>query len=113
MTGITIESKVKTDFDMARKYFSVLFAANDIKLTASELDLITFCSIKGTFSTPPIREEFIKQFNVHKNTVYNMLAKLQKQNILVKDENKKIRVNPQILTDFQKPIILQIKLRYE
>lgn len=109
----TIEKKVEDKFQVARKYYAFLFDLNGIKLNKSELDLVAFCAIHGTFSTPPVREQFIKEFKVHKNTVYNILSKLQKKKILTKDRDKKIRVNPSILIDFSKPIVLQVKLWYE
>lgn len=110
MTGVKIEKKLKSKFDIARKYYSFLFDINDIRLNKSQLDLVAYCSLHGTFSTPPVREEFIKKFKVHKNTVYNILAFLQKKGILIKDKDKKIRVNPQITLDFNKPLVLQVKL---
>lgn len=113
MAGLKIEKKYKTTFDIARKYYAFLFDLNEIKLNKSEIDLVTYCSLNGTFSTPPVRQEFIRIFEVHKNTVYNILAKLQKKGILIKDKDKKIRVNPRIVVDFNQPLLLQVKLSLE
>jgi len=99
---VEIKGKGVDSFDLARKYYSILFQVNNIPVTAKELDLIAFSAIHGTISTPPIREEFSKRFGIPKASIYNMSSKLQKLNIFVKASDNKIRVNPKIQLDFSK-----------
>jgi len=106
-----IIQKYDTDFEIARKYYVILFALNNLKITHKELDLVAYCAVHGTISTPPVRNEFMRIFNVPKNSVYNMISELKKLNILFKDKDNKIRINPQILPDFnKKELILAIKI---
>lgn len=115
-----IHKKYKGDFELAKKYYQILFILNDfyndkgkkVSITESELNLIAFSSIKGTISTPPVREEFIKEFNVPIGSVYNMSAKLQKLGIFVK-EDEKIRIHPSINHNFQNNVALVIKMEHE
>lgn len=97
-------------FEMAKKYYCILFELNNIKISKSELDLIAYSSIHGTISTPPVRDEFMKDFDVSIEYFYNIISKLKKLNILIKDKDKKVRINPAILPDFSKNIVLAIKL---
>lgn len=97
-------------FEIARKYYSIVFDLGNIKVTTSELDLIAFSAVNGTISTPPVRDEFIKEFKVPKGSVYNMVSKLQKMKIFVKDTDNKVRVNKQILPDFNNELLLTITI---
>lgn len=99
-----------TPFEVARKYYSILFELNDIKLSGSELDLLSYSAVHGAISTLPIRDRFIKEFNVSIDSIYNIISKLKKLNILFKDKDKKIRINPAIVVDFSKDLVLAIKL---
>lgn len=88
-----------------------MFGLNNLHVTNNELNLVAFSAVMGTISTPPIRKQFCEEFDVSAGSVYNMVAKLQKGSILVKDKDNKIRVNPTILPDFTKPdVLLVIKL---
>lgn len=109
-----IQKSYNTSFDIARCYYSVLFGINDVHVTKNELNLVAFSAVMGTISTPPIRKQFCNEFNVPTGSVYNMVARLQKLNILNKDKENKIRVNPSILPDFSNPnILLVIKMERE
>lgn len=106
-----LHKKISDKFEIARKYYNIVFDMNDIHITAKELDLVAFSATNGTMSTPPIREEYIKRFKVSKASMYNMIARLQKIKILMKDKEGKIRVNSQIHPDFnQKEFLIAIKI---
>lgn len=98
-----IKKEYKSNFDFAKTYYSIIFELNQIKVTPSEINLIAYSSVYGTLSTPPVRDEFMTQFNIPKGSFYNMIARLQKNKLLVKQSGK-IRVNPAIQLDFTKPI---------
>jgi len=88
----------------------MLFSINGMHLSPTELDLVAFSAVNGTLSTPPLRGEFLEKFNLSENYLNTILPKLRKQGLLVKDDNKKMRVNPKILIDFKEDIRLEIKL---
>lgn len=106
-----IHKEYKSTFEVARRYYKIIFELNNLHITPKELDLVAFSAINGTISTPPVREQFIKEFNIPIGSIYNMSAKLQKSGVLVKDKDDKIRVHPSILPDFtQGDLMLVIKL---
>lgn len=107
-----IEKKFETDFEVAKRYYTIILGLNDIHITKSEINLIAFSAVHGTISTPPIKEQFCKEFDVPTGSIYNMISKLRKLNILVKDREKKIRVNPVIRPDFSKrsDLVLIVKI---
>lgn len=95
--------------DMAKRYYSILSAINDLKLTERELQLVAFTAIRGNISYSTNREEFCKMYNSSSPTINNIISKLKKKGILVKDASK-IKVNPHILLDFKNDIVLETKL---
>lgn len=107
MTIPTIEKKLKDDVEVAIIYYSTLFKVNSISLSDIEINLIAFSAVRGTLSSPPIREEFIRRFNSSKGTVYNVSSKLKRQGLLIKEKGK-LRVNPSLQMDFKKPLLLKL-----
>jgi len=108
-----ISQECSSEFDCAKRYYSMLFAIKGWHLSPKELDLISFSAVHGTLSTPPLRDEFLQTFNVKENYLNMILPKLRKQGFLVKGEDKKLRVNPKILhpsLSFKEDILLIIKL---
>lgn len=107
-----IQKKYKTDLEIAQKYYSIIFYLNNIHVTKTELNLVAYVAIHGTISTPSVRESFQKEYDLPINSVYNIVAKLQRNKLLIKDKDNKIRVNPQILPDFSKEeVLLAIKIQ--
>jgi Fe2+ or Zn2+ uptake regulation protein len=103
--------KVEDDYYMAEKYYSIISTINDLKLTQREIQLISFIAVKGNISYSNVKDEFCKRFDSSSATIYNMISKLKKINVLVKD-NSKLKVNPIILIDFKKNIKLEIDLQH-
>lgn len=102
----------KADHDaylVAERYYSVLSAINDLHLTKREIQLIAFTAIKGNISYANIREEFCEKYGSSGATINNIISKLKKMGVLVKDGTK-VKVNPVILLDFTKPLTLEVKL---
>jgi hypothetical protein len=56
-----------------------------------------------------VREEFCKTYNSTSPSINNIISKLKKVGIFIK-ENGKVKVNPIIVIDFTKDITLEIKL---
>ena len=96
-------------FQLAEKYYSLLSAINNLKLTQREIQLVAFTAIKGNISYANIRQEFCDKYDTTSPTINNIISKLKKIAILVKDGTK-VKVNPVILLDFEKDITLEIKL---
>jgi hypothetical protein len=104
-----LKKKESNSLDIAYTYYSILSSINRIKLTEREIQLIAFAAIKGNISSFTYKEEFCKLYNSSAPTINNMVSKLKKLGILIKESNK-VKVNPKILLDFDKNIILQVNL---
>ena len=98
-------------FLLGEKYYSLLSAVNNLHLTQREIQLIAFTAIKGNISYANIRKEFCEKHGTTSPTINNIISKLKKMGILVKDGTK-VKVNPVILLDFTKDITLEIQLAH-
>jgi hypothetical protein len=103
--------KVEDDYAMAEKYYSLLSTVNDLKLTTREVQLVAFTAIRGNISYSSIREDFCKRHNSTSPTINNIISKLKKVGVLVKDGSK-IKVNPVINLNFANNITLEIKIEH-
>jgi DNA-binding MarR family transcriptional regulator len=102
--------KVENDqFLLSERYYSILSAVNDLGLTKREIQLVAFTAVKGNISYANIREEFCEKHGTTSPTINNIISKLKKIGILIKDGTK-VKVNPIIVLDFNKNITLEIKL---
>jgi len=104
-----LKKDVQTDMQLAEKYYSILSAINNLHLTEREIQLISFTAIKGNITYANVREEFCKTYNSTSPSINNIISKLKKIGIFIK-ENGKVKVNPIIVIDFKKDITLEIKL---
>ena len=98
-------------FQLAEKYYSILSAINNLHLTPREIQLVAFTAIKGNISYANIRQEFCEMYKTTGPTINNIISKLKKINVLVKDGTK-VKVNPVIILPFDKDITLEIKLTH-
>ena len=98
-----------SDMELAQKYYSVLSAINNLGLTEREIQLISFTAIKGNITYANVREEFCKTYNSTSPSINNIISKLKKVGIFIK-ENGKVKVNPIIVVDFRNDLTLEIKL---
>jgi biotin operon repressor len=114
-SGIILVQKLKKKendvFSLAERYYKILSAVNDLFLTEREIQLIAFTAVKGNISYANIREEFCKKHNTSSATINNIISKLKKIGVLIKDGTK-VKVNPVIILDFNKSISLEIKLTH-
>lgn len=110
-TSITQKLKNKSEdkYLLAEKYYSILSAINNLKLTQREVQLIAFTAIRGNISYANIRKEFCEKYDSTSPTINNIISKLKKLGIFIKDGTK-VKVNPVIILPFDKDITLEIKL---
>lgn len=106
-----IDKSYETKFELVKSYYTMVCLLNKIKATPLEIKLLAFSALRGTISSPPIRDEFTRQFKAPKASIYNLVSQLQRKHLMVKGDDNKVRVNPMILPDFtQSTLILNIKL---
>jgi hypothetical protein len=112
METTTVQKLAKGTRDslhLAQQYYGIISALNNLNLTERELQLVAYTAVKGSISFARVREEFCITYNSSFPTVNNMVSKLKKSFVLIK-QGKQIVVNPRIALDFSKPLILQITL---
>jgi hypothetical protein len=95
--------------NLAERYYAVLSALNNLKLTEREIQLVSFMAIKGSISFANVREEFCRKYSTSSPTINNMISKLKKLHILTKAGGK-IKVTPIILLNFNTDVKLEISL---
>lgn len=109
-----LERSVEDKFELAKRYYKIIFLVNNLPVTDTEASLVAYSSIYGTISTPKIRKDIVDKMGIAKESIYNISSKLQKLGILIKDSDNKVRVNPNIMPGFDDgQLILAIKLYYD
>ena len=108
----SLKKVIDTDIQLAEKYYSILFTINNLHLTEREIQLIAFTAIKGNITYANVREEFCKTYNSTSPTINNIVSKLKRLGIFIK-ENGKVKINPKICIDFKKDLMLNIKIVHE
>lgn len=103
--------KIEDNYAMAEKYYSVLSTINNLKLTNREIQLVAFTAIRGNISYSSIREDFCKKYNSTSPTINNIISKLKRIGVFVKDGSK-IKVNPVIILNFSNDVTLEIKMEH-
>lgn len=97
---------------IAEKYYSVLSTINSLKLTQREVQLVAFTAVRGSMSYANVRKDFCEKYSTTTPTINNIISKLKKLGLLMKIEGK-IKVNPVIALNFEKNILLEVKLFHE
>jgi hypothetical protein len=103
--------KIEDNYAMAEKYYSVLSTINNLKLTTREIQLVAFTAIRGNISYSSIREDFCNKYNSTSPTINNIISKLKRIGVFVKDGSK-IKVNPVIILNFSNDVTLEIKMEH-
>jgi hypothetical protein len=104
-----IKRNVDSEYELAEKYYSILSDINRLKLTEREIQLVAYTAVKGNITYANVREEFCKKYNTTSPTINNIISKLKKLKIFIKEDGK-VKVNPAIVVDFKKDVVLQIQL---
>lgn len=106
-----MKKQEETQYSLAERYYTILSAVNGLNLTTREIQLVAFTAIKGNISYANIRQEFCESYKTTGPTINNIISKLKKIGVLVKDGTK-VKVNPVIILDFAKDVVLEIKLTH-
>ena len=105
------KKSLNNEYSLAEKYYSFLSVMNSLPLTEREIQLVAFTAIKGNISNANVRTEFINTHSSSSPTINNMISKLKKLNIFIK-ENGKVKVNPVIVLDFKNNLNINISLEH-
>jgi hypothetical protein len=108
----TLQKGFEDSYLIAEKYYKVIAVINDLNLTTREIQLIAFTAIRGNITYGNVRLDFCDKFNTTSATIGNMVCKLSKMRVFIK-ENGMVKVNPKIVLDFTQEIKLEINLVHE
>lgn len=106
-----LKKDVESDIALAEKYYSFLSVLNNLNLAPREIQLLAFTAVKGNMTYGNVRIEFCEKYDTTIATVGNMICKLRKMKILIKEKGM-VKVNPLIVLNFNNDIVLQIKLSH-
>ena len=98
-------------YQLAERYYEILSSLNSLDLTKREIQLVAYAAIHGNISYTHIKKDFCDKYKTSVQTIYNIVSKLMKLKVVVKD-NGKIKVNPLIALKFDDTIKLEITLIY-
>lgn len=107
-----LRKSISEEIVLAERYYSILSVINNFKLTQREIQLLAFTAIRGNMTYANVREDFCKKHNTTSPTINNIISKLKKMGLLIKDQGK-IKVNPKILLDFEDNLVLEISFNHE
>lgn len=99
----------KDAFLSAQRYYLILSAINNLRLTEREIQLVAFTAVRGNISYSNNRKEFCEMYKSSPPTINNIISKLKRMGVFVKDGTK-VKVNPVISLDFEKDVVLEIKI---
>lgn len=102
---------VETPLEMAEKYFTVISVLNHLKLARREVQLLAFTAVRGNIASETSKRDYVEHYNSSLATVGNIMTKLGKIKLLVK-EDKIISVNKALMLDFDEDIVLGITLQH-
>lgn len=109
---VTLQKLRKEEADsykLAERYYTLLSAVNDLRLTQREIQLIAFTAIRGNISYANIRKDFCDSYGTTNPSINNIISRLKKMGVLVKDGSK-VKVNGMITLAFENDIILEVKI---
>ena len=112
MRNIVLQKLRKEEEDdvlLAERYYTILSAVNNIGLTQREIQLIAFTAVRGNSSYANIRKDFCEKHKTSNASINNIISRLKRIGILVKDGSK-VKVSPRILLNFEKDVTLELKL---
>ncbi len=85
--------------EIANLYFSFISILNKLDLSDKEISLLSHISIVGNISSVNSVKGFMENFQVSRNYLYNIISRLSKKKLLIK-ESGKFKINSEIALDF-------------
>lgn len=108
-----IQKNYQDIYEIYYRYYRVLFELNDLHVPKSEMQLLSFIAAHDNISNTTTRRNFLKRWKATEYTLANNVSNLRKKNYLVKEEDKKVRLHPQLRIGSHPEINLEIKLKID
>lgn len=103
--------RFEDNYALAQMYYSLISTLNNLSLTERETQLVAYTAIRGNMTFVNVRDEFCRRYNTSNGTINNIISRMKKIGVMIKEDGK-IKVVPSIILDFNKDLILQIKLKH-
>lgn len=107
MTVQKLKPRITSEFEVAKRYYSVVSALNTLKLTDMELNILAFIATRGSISNTNMKKTFCELFKSTENSINNRIGELLKRGILQKQEGK-VRIIQSIALSFKEPVVIKI-----
>lgn len=104
-----LHKKLDTPIEKAIHYYSILSVLGNWRLSDRECQLLAFTCLRGSISSTTGKREFCQTFNTSIHTTNNLISKLKRKGLLIKEQGK-IKMHPNITIDFSKGVTLNITL---
>lgn len=105
-----ISSHSDSSFEKAKKYYGILFIANGLEYTQRDLELAAFIGVHGNIFFIEKKKEFCELVNTSMATLANIISKLYKMGVIVKQDGV-IDLQPAIKLNFDNVIVVEISLK--
>lgn len=107
-----LKKSLEDEYAVAEKYYAILSVMNNLSLTKREIELVAYIAINGTISYANRKAEFCAKYNTTSATISNLICRLKKVKVLIKEFGK-IKVNPVIVLNFKKNLNLVINIEHD
>ena len=96
---------------LAESYFGIMSILNDLELAKREVELLAFTAVRGNIGSATSKKEFVEQYHSSLATVGNMVSKLTKRGLLLKDK-KLVYVHKALMLEFSKDLRMEITFEH-
>jgi Fe2+ or Zn2+ uptake regulation protein len=110
MEKIVVQRIVVDVSNVAERYFRILSAINNLRLTDREINVLAYIANEG-LDTKVKREEFCRMNETTLATIYNVVSKLKKMGMVTKNKGG-TRLIGALDFDYKKDVQLHIELRH-
>jgi len=111
MLDIKLHKKYEDIYELYLRFFSILMTMNNIHLTKSELNLISFIAVHDNISNIKTRKDYITKYETTRHTLNNNISDLSKKGYLTKDADKKVRLIPSLRIGKDEALKMHITLQ--
>lgn len=93
--------KCDTKLKAARMFIAAVTAFNDISIGPMELNFLAYIMLRGGVLSGTGRKQYIDEHGSSKSKIDNMVSGLKKKKVLVKSEDRMVRLHPKIVVNFK------------
>jgi hypothetical protein len=77
-----LKRQEKDEYQLAERYYMIISAVNNLKLTQREVQLVAFTAVKGNISYANIRKEFCEKHGTTNASINNIISNTRLMTII-------------------------------